>query len=282
MKTWLITGCSSGLGAGIAKAVLRQGDRAAITARNPAALESLVRAYPGQALPLRLDLNDPNSIEQAVRETVQQFGPVDVLVNNAGHGYRAAIEESEHEAVAELFQANFFGPMELIRLVLPQMRQRHSGLIVNVTSIGAVRGALGNGYYSAAKGALELASEALAKEVAHLGIRVMLVEPGALRTGFYGERLGGSSHTIPDYDVLADRYRKNERTDSRDQSGDPDRAGAVLVETALRSDAPFRLLLGSDAVQAAVEALEERLREARAWSEISCRADFETVSKRQD
>lgn len=282
MKTWLITGCSSGLGAGIAKAVLRQGDRAAITARNPAALESLVRAYPGQALPLLLDLNDQDSVEWTVQKTVQRFGSVDVLVNNAGHGYRAAIEESNPEAVAEIFQTNFFGPMELTRLVLPQMRERHNGLIVNVTSIGAVRGALGNGYYSAAKGALELASEALAKEVAHLGIRVMVAEPGALRTGFYGERLADSSKTIPDYDVLAERYRKNERTDSRDQSGDPDRAGTVLVETALRPDAPFRLLLGSDAVQAAVEALEERLREARAWSEISCRADFETVSKRQD
>lgn len=137
-----------------------------------------------------------------------------------------------------------------------------------------MRGALGNGYYSAAKGALELASESLAKEVAHLGVRVMLAEPGALRTGFYGARLAGSSHTIPDYDVLAERYRKNERTDSQDQPGDPDRAGAVLVETALRQDAPFRLLLGSDAVQAAAAALEDRLQEARVWAEVSCRSDF--------
>lgn len=281
-RTWLITGCSSGLGKGIAKAVLARGDRAALTARDPATLAAFTAAYPGRALALSLDLSCADSIPRAVAETQRAFGGIDVLVNNAGHGYRAAIEESNPEAVAEIFQTNFFGPMELTRLVLPQMRERHNGLIVNVTSIGAVRGALGNGYYSAAKGALELASEALAKEVAHLGIRVMVAEPGALRTGFYGERLADSSKTIPDYDVLAERYRKNERTDSRDQSGDPDRAGTVLVETALRPDAPFRLLLGSDAVQAAVEALEERLREARAWSEISCRADFETVSKRQD
>lgn len=273
MKTWLITGCSSGLGLGIAKAVLRRGDWAAITARDPAALDTLAQAYPEQALPLRLDLGDQGSMEAAVRETIQHFGSIDILVNNAGHGYRAAIEESGSEAVEELFQTNFFGPMDLTRLVLPQMRGRRSGLIVNVTSIGAVRGALGNGYYSAAKGALELASEALSKEVAHLGIRVMLVEPGALRTGFYGARLNSSPLAIPDYDAVADRYRISERTRRRDQPGDPDRAGAIVVKTALRPDAPFRLLLGSDAVQAAVETLENRLQEARVWAEVSCRSD---------
>ena len=114
--------------------------------------------------------------------------------------------------------------MELTRLVLPQMRAQRSGLIVNVTSIGAVRGALGNGYYSAAKGALELASEALAKEVTHLGIRVMLAEPGALRTGFYGARLGSSALTIPDYDALAEQYRKSAQTDRHDQPGDRGRS----------------------------------------------------------
>ena len=274
MKTWLITGCSSGLGRGIAKAVLRRGDWAAVTARDPAELNTLAQAYPERVLPLRLDLTDRESMEQAVRETCQRFGPIDVLVNNAGHGYRAAIEESAPEAVEELFQTNFFGPMDLTRLVLPQMRARRSGLIVNVTSIGAVRGALGNGYYSAAKGALELASEALAKEVKHLGIRVMLAEPGALRTGFYGERLKSSRLAIPDYDPLAAQYRRGPQTDRHDQPGDPDRAGELIVETALRSDAPFRLLLGSDAVQAAVETLENRLLEARSWAEVSDQSDF--------
>lgn len=134
--------------------------------------------------------------------------------------------------------------------------------------------ALGNGYYSAAKGALELASEALAKEVTHLGIRVMLAEPGALRTGFYGARLGSSALTIPDYDALAEQYRKSAQTDRHDQPGDPDRAGTILVETALRPDAPFRLLLGSDAVQTAVETLENRLLEARSWAEVSDQSDF--------
>ena len=238
-------------------------------------LKSLAEQYPNQVFPLSLDLNHPVSIQQAVQSVQERFGKVDVLVNNAGYGYRAAIEESEPEAVRELFSVNFFGPMELTRQLLPQMRERHSGLIISVSSIGAVRGALGNGYYSAAKGALELACEALAKEVQPLGIRVMLAEPGALRTGFYGERLKSSPASIADYDALAGKYRKNNKTDSHDQPGDPIRAGKLLVETALRQDAPFRLLLGSDALHAAVDTLESRLREARVWAEVSSCADFD-------
>ena len=272
---WLITGASSGLGDGIARAVLDRGDFAAVTSRDTNRLKSLAEQYPNQVFPLSLDLNHPVSIQQAVQSVQERFGKVDVLVNNAGYGYRAAIEESEPEAVRELFSVNFFGPMELTRQLLPQMRERHSGLIISVSSIGAVRGALGNGYYSAAKGALELACEALAKEVQPLGIRVMLAEPGALRTGSYGERLKSSPASIADYDALAGKYRKNNKTDSHDQPGDPIRAGKLLVETALRQDAPFRLLLGSDALHAAVDTLESRLREARVWAEVSSCADFD-------
>ncbi len=272
---WLITGASSGLGDGIARAVLDRGDFAAVTSRDTDRLKPLTEKYPNQAFPVALDLNDAASMRQAVQSVLERFGKVNALVNNAGYGYRAAIEESEPEAVKELFQTNFFGPMELVRLILPQMRAQHSGFIINISSIGAVRGALGNGYYSAAKGALELASEALSKEVQQLGIRVMVAEPGALRTGFYGEQLKSSSIHISDYDALAGKYRKTEQTDSHDQPGDPLRAGKLLVQTALRQDAPFRLLLGSDALHAAVETLETRLREARIWAEVSGHVDFD-------
>ena len=273
-KTWFITGCSSGLGQGIAQSVLRRGGRAAVTARDPSKLNTLVQSCPERILPLQMDLNDKESIEHAVQEACQWFGSIDVLVNNAGHGYRAAIEESTPEAVEEVFQTNFFGPMRLTQLVLPQMRARRRGQIINITSIGAVRGALGNGYYSAAKGAMEFASESLAKEVKHLGIRVMLVEPGALRTGFYGDRLKSSRLSIPDYDVLAEQYRKGPQTNRHNQLGDPIRAGEIVVETSLRPDAPFRLLLGSDAVQAAKETLETRLRELQLWMDTSRQSDF--------
>lgn len=273
-KTWLITGCSSGLGMGIAKAALHRGDHVAMTARNLEGLQGLAQEYPGQALAVSLNLNDSHSMEQAVQETLRNFGAIDVLVNNAGHGYRAAIEESEPEAIRELFETNFFAPMELVKMVLPQMRARSNGLIINVSSIGAVRGALGNGYYSAAKGALELASEALAKEVKHLGIQVMLVEPGAFRTGFYGQRLQGSSLKISDYDVLASQYRKESTGNFHNQKGNPEKAGELIVETAMKKEPPFRLLLGSDAVKAAETELENRLRELRVWESVSRQSDF--------
>lgn len=255
-RTWLITGCSSGLGKGIAKAVLARGDRAALTARDPAALAAFTVAYPGRALALPLDLSHADSIPGVVAETQRAFGGIDVLVNNAGHGYRAAIEESQPHQVAELFAVNFFGPMDLIRATLPGMRERGGGWICNVTSIGGVRGALGNGDYSAAKAALERASEALAQEVAAFGIRVMLVEPGAFRTGFYGHRLAEPSTHLAAYDPIGDRYRKGPGPLPANQPGDPDRGGQRIVETLLREDAPFRLFLGSDAVEAARAAWE--------------------------
>lgn len=273
-KTWLITGCSSGLGQGIALAALQSGGKVAVTARNPECLEQFVKQFPQQALPLRLDLNDEESMKQAVEETYRRFGSLDILVNNAGHGYRAAIEESRPDQVAELFQTNFFGPMELIRLVLPKMRAARQGMIVNVSSIGAVRGALGNGYYSAAKGALELATEALAKETESLGIRTMLVEPGAFRTGFYEKRLAESALKIPDYDGLAAQYQKGATPALHRQPGDPMRGGRVIVQTVLQKNAPFRLLLGSDAVNAAKTTLENRLRELHAWEDVSRQSDF--------
>lgn len=274
MKTWLITGCSSGLGKGIAKAVLKRGERAAITARDPGKLKEFQEQYPDQVLTLRLDLNDRDSMKQAVEQTMAHFGGIDVLVNNAGHGYRAAVEESEPDQISELFETNFFAPAELMKLVLPGMREKKSGIIVNVTSIGAVRGALGNGYYSAAKGALELLTEALAKETAHLGIRTMLVEPGEFWTGFYDEALGESKIKIPDYDVISERYRKDHLVNHRDQAGDPMKGGEVIVDTILGEKMPFRLLLGSDAAGAAKAELENRLKEIEEWMETSRKSDF--------
>lgn len=273
MKTWLITGCSSGLGRGIAEAALKHGENVAVTARNTEKIKELAERYTDHALILRLDLNDGESMRNAVKRTIEVFGGIDVLVNNAGHGYRAAVEESEPEKIKELFDTNFFAPAELMKMVLLAMRAQKSGLIVNVTSIGAVRGALGNGSYSAAKGALELLTEALAKETEHLGIRTMLVEPGAFRTNFYGDGLRGTESRISDYEVLADRYRKENLVNNRDQLGDPMKGGEVIVDTILSGKIPSRLLLGSDAVQAAQNVLKDRLREIEKWMEVSRKSD---------
>ena len=247
MGTWLITGCSGGLGESIARAALEHGENVAVTARNSEKVQELVRPYSDHGIALRLDLNDWDSMKKAVTKACGTFGGIDVLVNNAGHGYRAAVEESEPERIRELFDTNFFAPAELMNTVLPVMRRQKKGLIVNVTSIGAVRGALGNGYYSAAKAALELLTEALA----------------------------GSERKIADYDVLAPKYRKENMEDRHDQAADPARGGRVIVETALSGKLPSRLLLGSEAAKAAEAVMENRLEEIRQWMEVSRQADFQ-------
>ncbi|MGN0445760.1 MAG: SDR family NAD(P)-dependent oxidoreductase [Acutalibacteraceae bacterium] len=267
---WLVTGASSGLGRGIAHAVLNAGDQLAVTARDPSKLD-----FPDDVLRIPLELSSTESRAAAAEQFLNQFGRIDVLVNNAGHGYRAAIEESEDDKARELFETNFFGPMDLIRRFLPQMRRQGAGVIVNVTSIGAVRGALGNGYYSAAKGALELATEALQKEAGGLGIQTLLVEPGAMRTGFYGERLGASSARLPAYDAVGEVYRKTDRTDSGNQQDDPEQCGSAIVKVVRSGTLPQRLLLGPDAVGAAESYLKGRLAELQEYREISKNVTFE-------
>ncbi|MEE3362976.1 MAG: SDR family NAD(P)-dependent oxidoreductase [Anaerovoracaceae bacterium] len=270
-----MTGCSSGLGRGIADAVLSRGGCAVVTARDSERVRHFESEYPGRALALPLDLADADTAKAALQSAYEKFGHIDVLVNNAGHGYRAAIEESEPDKVRQLFEEVFFAPMDIARMVLPRMREQGGGLIINVTSIGAVRGALGNGYYSAAKGALELASEAMQKEAEPFGIRVMLVEPGAMRTGFFDGRMQGTETKISAYDGIAASYRKELINNRHDQNSDPAKCGEVIVSAALSDDPPFRLLLDSDAVGQAETVLENRLAELRRWKEKSVSTDFE-------
>ena len=274
MRTWFITGASSGLGRGIAEAVLKHGERAVLTSRNVEKLDDFVSRYNEDVLPLQLNLNDRKNREQVVNAAIEGFGSIDVLVNNAGHGYRAAIEESQEADIRELFDTDFFSPMEMVKLVLPQMRKRRSGLIINISSIGAVRGAIGNGYYSAAKAALELASDSLRKEVSQFGIRVMLIQPGAFRTGFYGANLLESNKVIPDYQSIASIYRKNGAVPNN-QIGNPEEGEELIFKATLSEEPPFRLLLGSDSIQAAETELENRLDELRKWKSFSIQSDYE-------
>ena len=190
--TWLITGCSSGIGRGIAKAALEAGYNVVVTARKPETVTEITADYPDNSLVLALDVSNEDSIRSAVADSIEKFGTIDVLVNNAGYGYRSAIEESEWNEIERLFQVNCYGPVRLIQEVLPHMRAKKKGVIINVTSVGGVRGAVGNGMYSAAKGAFELASDTLYKECAPLGIKVLTVEPGAFRTSFYRKSSGRS------------------------------------------------------------------------------------------
>jgi NAD(P)-dependent dehydrogenase (short-subunit alcohol dehydrogenase family) len=205
MTTWLITGASSGLGRALAGHVLATGHQVVATARNTSALEGLQSAYPDTAMVAPVDVTDASSIDAAVTAAEQRFHGIDVLVNNAGYGYTAAVEEGEDEAVARLFATDFFGPVALIKAALPGMRHREKGLIVNISSVGARITIPGGGYYSAAKAALEGVSGSLRKEVEPLGLRVMVVEPGSFRTDFRGRSADRSRVRIGAYDQVLGR-----------------------------------------------------------------------------
>ncbi|GAA4798421.1 oxidoreductase [Streptomyces ziwulingensis] len=219
-------------------------------------------------------MSDPTQVAETVRAAETRFNGVDVLVNNAGHGYRAAVEEGVEEDVAELFATNFFGAVALIKAVLPGMRERRRGAIVNVSSIGGRLAMPGSGYYSATKFALGGLSDALRKEVAPLGIKVVLVEPGAFRTDFAGRSLQQSSTVIADYDGTAGLRRKENDTTHGRQPGDPARAAQAVIRAVDAEDAPFRLLLGSDAVEIVGNELRAQIEELEAGRESSFSTDF--------
>lgn len=275
MKTWFVTGCSSGIGAGLAKAVLEKGDQAVVTARSIEKVKGLEEKYPDRCLALTLDVTDDQSIAKAVKATQERFGTIDVLINNAGHGYRSSVEEGDKDAVAELFQTNLFGPIELIKRVLPGMRAQRSGAIINISSIAASRSNIGSGYYAASKAALELLSEGLVHEVEPLGIKVMVVQPGSFRTSFYtAKNLKKSEHKISDYAETAWKRSDSSVNTVTDQPGDPDKAGKAIVELIEKEDVPMRYIMGSDAYEKVEAALNKRLAEMEKWKEYSKITDF--------
>ena len=276
MKTWLITGCSSGIGAGIAKAVLASGDQAIVTARKADKVKYFEEQYPTTALAVSLDVCDNNSIKEAVKAGLEKFGQIDVLVNNAGYGYRSAVEEGDINEVATLYQTNLFGPIELMKAVLPQMRERKSGAILNVTSIAAARSAVGSGYYASSKAALELLTNGLMKELAPLGIKAMVVQPGAFRTRFYDTTsLKGTSSTISDYEGTVGKSRPGVAKNLHNQAGDPEKAGQVIVEVVNGDQWPEILTLGKSGVAAVKQTLQAKIDELDAWAEVSAKCDFE-------
>lgn len=274
MTTWLITGCSSGLGKDLAQAVLSRGHNAVITARHPDSLKDLVEAYPGKALAQILDVTNRDQIATAVQAAETQFGRIDVLVNNAGYGYRATIEEGEEADVMALFATNIFGPVSVMKAVLPGMRNRRAGTIVNVSSVAPRIASPGSGYYSASKLALEGISATLRKEVTPLGIKVMVVQPGAFRTDFAGRSLHGSTITIADYDATVGPRRKAVDKTSGKELGDPIKAAHVLVDVITGERLPDNLLLGSDAVTWATDAIKVELQEIEDWKTVSTSTDF--------
>jgi NAD(P)-dependent dehydrogenase (short-subunit alcohol dehydrogenase family) len=276
MSTWLITGCSSGLGRALAEAVVDAGHNAVVTARNVTSLVDLSDAAPERVLALTLDVTKPDQVASAVQQAEQRFGSVEVLVNNAGYGYRAAVEEGDDADIRTLFETNFFGSVAMIKAVLPGMRGRRSGAIVNISSIGAQLTPVGSGYYSAAKAAIEGISGALRGELAPLGISVTVVEPGAFRTDFAGRSLAQSATVIDDYAATAGQRRKEHDTMHGNQPGDPAKAGAAIIAAVESREPPAFLLLGADALAAHRYIAEARAKEIANWEQLTTSTDFDS------
>ena len=269
---WFITGCSTGFGRELASHVLKLGYRTVVTARNPEDVKDL--ADIGDALVLKLDVTDHVQAESAVKAAEEHFGCIDVLVNNAGIGYFAAIEESDETQVRRMFDINVFGLSRMIHVALPTMRKRRKGFIVNFSSIGGLTSFPALGYYNATKYAVEGLSEALWQEVEPLGIKVMLVEPSGFRTDWAGRSANESKHQIDDYTATAGLIRKHLRAISGKQSGDPVRAINAIVQAVESPNPPHHLLLGNDAFEGAIAKLDGLRKEFLAWETVSRGADF--------
>ena len=271
---WFITGCSTGFGRELARYVVERGYQTAVTARNLKDLKEFTNKP--NALVLQLDVTDQSQIDLAVKDVEDEFGHIDVLVNNAGIGYFAAVEESEEDQVRKMFEINVFGLGRMINAVLPNMRKRRKGAIVNFSSIGGLRSFPSIGYYNATKYAVEGLSEALWQEVEPLGIKVMVVEPSGFRTDWAGRSANESKKQIADYSATAGEWRRQVRSISGKQRGDPVRAAHAIVKAIEAPVPPHHLLLGNDAYEEATAKLEELSKEFSKWEKVSRAADFPT------
>jgi NAD(P)-dependent dehydrogenase (short-subunit alcohol dehydrogenase family) len=271
---WFVTGCSTGFGREFVRAALAHGFRVVATARDPKKIEDLIVGHEDTARALALDVTNKDQIKHAVGEAERAFGRVDVLVNNAGYGYLAAVEEGEEKDIRVMFDTNFFGLAAMIRAVLPGMRARRHGFIVNIASVGGIVGFAGSGYYAATKFAVEGLSESLAQEVGPLGIHVLLVEPGPFRTDWAGRSLKQSTRFIGDYEESAGKRRRETAGYSGKQAGDPARAAEAVI-TALQSPTPPRhLVLGRVGFENVENQLRSMIQEVARWKATSLGADY--------
>jgi NAD(P)-dependent dehydrogenase (short-subunit alcohol dehydrogenase family) len=280
MSTWLITGCSTGLGRSLAEAVIAANRNAVVTARDAAKVADLAEGKPDRVLALPLDVTDPAQVSAVVSEGEERFGGIDVLVNNAGYGYRAAVEEGDDPDIRTLFETHFFGAVAMIKAVLPGMRARRSGGIVNISTIGVQMMPAGSGYYAASKAALEGVSGAPRGELEPLGISVTVVEPGAFRTDFAGRSLTQSTTVIDDYADTAGKRRKEHDRAHGTQPGDPAKAAQAIIAAVESDQPPGFLLLGSDALATYRRLAEARLDAIRTWEHLTTSTDIDAQGYR--
>ncbi|WP_129840645.1 oxidoreductase [Streptomyces sp. RFCAC02] len=272
-KVWLVTGATSGFGRAITEAAVAAGDVVVATARRPAALGDLVAAHPDRVEALPLDVTDAAAVTETVAGVVARHGRIDVLVNNAGRTHVGAFEETTQEELRDLFEVHVFGPAALTRAVLPHMRERRSGAIVQLSSFGGQTSFAGFAAYSATKFALEGMSVALADEVRDLGITVLVVEPGAFRTGLFAN--GSTSTPLPAYEAKVGPTRRMVETGDGTQPGDPAKAAAAILAALDADRPPLRLPLGGDGVDAILAHLDTTRAELHAWEKVARATAFD-------
>jgi NAD(P)-dependent dehydrogenase (short-subunit alcohol dehydrogenase family) len=275
-RVWFVTGASRGFGRALSVAVLAKGDRLIATARRQEFVAEFAERHP-EALPLQLDVTDSARAEEAVAEGVERFGRIDVVVNNAGYGHFGAVEELTEEELRLQFEVNLFGVVNVTRAALPQLRAQRSGHIVQMSSLNGIEGLVGGAYYCASKFAIEGFSESLADEVAHLGIKVMLVEPGPLRTEFASGKSAQTAERIADYAETVGAAREAFAELDGNQPGDPERAANAIITALDAVDSPLRLPLGAMAIENIRQKLEGQLEELETWRDLASTADLVTA-----
>ena len=273
-RTWFITGSSTGFGRLLAEEVLKSGDNVVATARNVEQVRDLEQKYPGHALALPLDVTKQDQVDAAVAKTLERFGRVDVLVNNAGYGVVGAIEEVSEAEFVPMYETNVFGLLRVTRAFLPQLRKQKSGHILNLSSIGGLTAGPGWGLYQGTKFAVEGLSEALAQEVAPLGIRLTIVEPGPFRTDFLGRSGVEAAKKIDDYNATAGNARRYMNEQDGKQPGDPLKAVHAMMQVVDSENPPLRLLLGAGALKRVREKIDRWQKELSAWEPVTVGADF--------
>jgi NADP-dependent 3-hydroxy acid dehydrogenase YdfG len=273
-RVWFITGCSSGLGRLLAEEVLKAGDKVVATARNIGTIADLEKKYPETARALSLDVTHREQIATAVEQALEHFGHIDVLVNNAGYGLMGAIEEVQDDEIAREIETNVYGVINVTRALLPHLRARRSGHILNISSIAGIIATPGLGLYNLTKFAVEGFSEALSMELAHLGVKVTIIEPGPFRTEFLAGSAVFTKNRIADYDATAGKVRDNLAGAAGSQKGDPLKAVHAMMQVVASPEPPLRLLLGAAAFRRFRDKINLLERDAKAWESVTLAADF--------
>ncbi|MCA0456671.1 MAG: SDR family NAD(P)-dependent oxidoreductase [Chloroflexi bacterium] len=273
-KVWFITGVSTGLGRTLTEAILEQGDTVAGTVRNTDQIPELEQLAPGRISVTRMDVTKTDEVKAAVDHVINTFGRIDVLVNNAGHGFIGAVEEVSDAEARALFDVNVFGVLAVLQAALPHMRARRSGTVVNMSSQGGVKSFPGSGWYCASKHALEALSESMSGELAASGIKVLIVEPSAFRTDFLGRSMVVAQNVIGDYANTSGQRRANLKNLDGKQKGDPVRAAKAIIKAVQSENPPLRLALGQEALNGIRDKVNGMLKDWSAWEAESVGADF--------